>query len=119
MKTYSMSYIYFGKDLGEYRILENRDEKFKTKITEDGGPIVFDIESMISLNFWSYIYEDTLIRDCKNNSTFVVRYNPFRFFLPLKMEVIKFSANVDIERVIFISSYLWLKKYMTSHDALN
>jgi hypothetical protein len=119
MVTDSVRYIDFRKSIGNCKVIENRDNVFKTDILDENGSKIFEIESMISFDFWSYIFEDTLVQDNTNGSSFILRYNPFRFFLPLKMEVIQFSKEVDVEHVIFLSSYLWLKKNMTSHDALN
>lgn len=118
----SETYLNFLGGFGLCKVRKVEGNVFKEEIVANNGEVVFEIESCADYDKFSYIFEDTKIVDVSNNKKFYVRHNQFRILMPLKYEYLGKPLNIDqqqLDTMIFLLGYIWLKKNMTSHDPLN
>lgn len=120
--TDSHSSLIFADTLGVCMVKSVQGNVFKERVVSDDGKVIYEIESSADYDRLSYIFEDSKLVDVESGEFFFVRHNQFRFFFPLKYDYLGekiFVCEEKLERMIFLMSYIWLKKNMTSHDPLN
>ena len=116
-QTDSEKYLNFIR-LGEVlEVKRNQNDIFEFGIYDTEHLKRFSIIESVDLGWKSNFYEYYKVYDLTSGRSFIIEYNPWRFFLPFKLKVY-FEKDV-VETVLCVSTYILLKIKMTSHDVLN
>ena len=63
------------------------------------------------------LYQNVVITDPKSKKVMRVRFKNYRFFLPVKAELI-LDGDFDLDLVLGLLSFFWFKKFNSAHDPM-
>ncbi|KZZ44140.1 hypothetical protein A3759_12260 [Thalassolituus sp. HI0120] len=111
------NYADFLGSLGKCFVEKRFQKGVKDVATDASGEMVFEVVGFDKFDKFNFRYSDQEVISLTDDfDNFIIRFYQWRFFRPLKLTMMYTGEPRNLQLMLSIAVYYWLRQDMTAHD---